>query len=372
MGLRSPLYDRHLALGARMVDFGGWDMPLQYSGMRQEHTAVRERAGLFDVSHMGEVLVRGPGAEATVQRLITNDVAQLAPRQSLYSVMCNHDGGIVDDVIVTRGQDGGHFIVTVNASTRSTDVSWMQAHAVERTELVDHSDSLALIALQGPRAQAILQPLSDADLSSLPPFHTTGHSVAGITDSRVNVCSRTGYTGEDGFELYIDSSRAGRLWDALLDAGADQGLIPCGLGARDTLRLEAGLRLYGQDMDQTVDPFSAGLGWTVKLDKGDFIGAAALRRIREQGPPRSTVGLRLDERSIARHGMTVLAGGSPVGEVTSGTASFTLGGSIATALVERAATEGRESLEVDIRGRITPAAVVRLPFYRRRTEPTQE
>jgi aminomethyltransferase len=372
MGLRTPLYDRHLALGARMVDFGGWDMPLQYSGMREEHTAVRQRAGLFDVSHMGEVRIIGPGAEATVQRLVTNDVSRLSRMQSLYSVMCNDTGGIVDDVIVTHGHADNHFIVTVNASTRPTDVAWMEAHCGAQTTLNDVSDQLALIALQGPLAQTILQPLSDADLSALHPFHIAGHSVAGISDSMVNIVSRTGYTGEDGFELYIDSTRAGRLWDALLDAGRDHGLIPCGLGARDTLRLEAGLRLYGQDMDQSVDPFSAGLGWTVKLDKGDFVGAAALRRIREQGPPRTTVGLQLEPRSIARHGMAVLADGRRVGEVTSGTVSFSLGCSIATALVDRAAVAGRESLDVDIRGRVTPATVVRLPFYRRRTGPTQE
>jgi aminomethyltransferase len=248
----------------------------------------------------------------------------------------------------------------------------MQSHLVDDTTLTDLTESIALLALQGPRAEQILQPLSNADLSALRPFHSTGHSVAGITDSFVNVVSRTGYTGEDGFELFIDSARAGALWDTLLDAGAAEGLLPCGLGARDTLRLEAGLRLYGQDMDETVDPYSAGLGWTVKLDKGDFWGSPALRRIREQGAPQTTVGLRLDRRSIARHGMAVLAGGSRVGEVTSGTFSFCLDSGIATALVDRVAVEGRDRLDVDIRGRVVSADVVRLPFYRRRTQPTQE
>ena len=372
MGLRTPLYDRHLALGARMVDFGGWDMPLQYSGIREEHNAVRTAAGLFDVSHMGEVLVTGPGAEATLQRLVTNDVSRLVAGQELYSVMCNDSGGIIDDVIVMRGDQPGHYMVVVNASTRSKDVAWMEAHSGDGTTLQDRTEALALIALQGPAAQAILQPLSSADLAALQPFHVTGHSVAGITDSRVNRVSRTGYTGEDGYELYIDSERAGRLWDALLEAGAPHGLLPCGLGARDTLRLEAGLRLYGQDMDEGVDPYSAGLGWTVKLDKGDFVGATALRRIREQGAPRATVGLQLEPRSIARHGMPVLVDGQRAGEVTSGTVSFSLGCSIATALVDRAGVAGREHLDVDIRGRITEATVVRLPFYRRRTGPPQE
>ena len=372
MGLRTPLYDRHLALGARMVDFGGWDMPLQYSGIAAEHLAVRNAAGLFDVSHMGEVVFTGPGVEATLQRLVTNDVARLAPGQSLYSVMCNESGGIVDDVIVMRGERDEHFIVVVNASTRGKDVAWMQAHADAGTRIVDVTERVALLALQGPRAEAILQPLSDADLGALGPFHTAGHSVAGIGDSDVNTVSRTGYTGEDGFELYIDSARAGALWNALLDAGTAQGLLPCGLGARDTLRLEAGLRLYGQDMDESVDPYSAGLGWTVKLDKGDFVGADALRRIREQGAPRTMVGLRLDRRSIARHGMPVLVDGGHVGEVTSGTFSFCLESGIATALVDRVPVAGRDRLDVDIRGRAVSASVVKLPFYRRRTQPTQE
>jgi aminomethyltransferase len=251
----------------------------------------------------------------------------------------------------------------VNAGTRHKDVAWMREHLGPETELTDLSDGLALIAVQGPRALDIVAPLCEAEVGSLRPFSCAGSRVAGI-DTGTSVVSRTGYTGEDGVEIYIDAAHAGELWDALLDAGRDEGLLPAGLGARDTLRLEAGLRLYGQDMDETVDPYSAGLGWTVKLAKGEFSGSEALRRIAEQGPPRRTVGLRLEGRSIARHGQPVLDGGRQVGEVTSGSFSFTLGCGIATALVEPDAA-GRERLDIDIRGTVASAAVVPLPMYRR-------
>jgi aminomethyltransferase len=362
MAQRTALFDRHVALGARMVEFGGYEMPLQYTGIRDEHLAVRQRAGVFDISHMGEVLVTGPGAEASVQHLVANDVSRLAPGAALYAVMCTEKGGIVDDVIVYRELHGRGFIIVVNAATRHKDVAWMGERLGPDTELVDLSDRLALIAVQGPRALDIVAPLCEAEVGSLRPFRSTGSRVAGV-DADVSVVSRTGYTGEDGVEIYIDAARAPELWDALLDAGRDRGLLPAGLGARDTLRLEAGLRLYGQDMDETVDPFSAGLGWTVKLAKGDFCGSEALRRIAE-GPPRRTAGLRLDGRGIARHGQPVLDGGRRVGEVTSGSFSFTLGCGIATALVEPDAA-GRERLDVDIRGTAASAAVVPLPFYRR-------
>ncbi len=363
MAQRTALFDRHVALGARIVEFGGYEMPLQYSGIRDEHLAVRERAGVFDISHMGEVLITGPGAEASVQHLVANDVSRLAPGGALYGVMCTEEGGIVDDVVVYRDLHGRGFMVVVNAATRHKDVAWMRDHLGPDTELIDLSDDLALIAVQGPRALDIVAPLCEAEVVSLRPFHCTGGRVAGI-DTDTSVVSRTGYTGEDGVEIYIDTGHAGELWDALLAAGAGRGLVPTGLGARDTLRLEAGLRLYGQDMDETVDPFSAGLGWTVKLAKGDFCGSGALRRIAEQGPPRRTVGLRLEGRSIARHGQPVLDAGRQVGEVTSGSFSFTLGCGIATALVEPDAA-GRERLDVDIRGTVASAAVVPTAFYKR-------
>jgi aminomethyltransferase len=368
MGRHTPLYDRHVAAGARMVDFAGYDMPLQYTGIRDEHVAVRERAGIFDVSHMGEVTISGPGAPGFVQRLVTNDVGRLVPNQLLYSVMCNERGGIVDDVIVLRGAEENHFIVVVNASTREKDVAWMQEHAGSDVEVTDRSDQLALIAVQGPRAADILEPLARVDeggpaLRELRPFFATGISLAGVTDSQFQRISRTGYTGEDGFEIYIDSDRAGQVWDAIVESGTPHGLAPAGLGARDTLRLEAGLRLYGQDMDDDTDPYSCGLGWTVKLDKGDFIGAVALRDLRE-APPRRFVGLRLGPRTIARHGQSVLQDGREVGVVTSGTFGFTVGTAVATASV-LPDFKRDDGAAVDIRGTQASAQVVPLPFYKR-------
>lgn len=361
MAQRTPLYDRHVALGASMVEFAGYDMPIQYSNMRDEHTAVRRRAGIFDLSHMGEVTVTGPAADAAVQRLVTNDVARIGEGGAQYTAMCNDDGGIIDDLIVYHGVGAWHIVV--NASRRAVDVEWMRAHVPAEATVEDRSDGTALIAVQGPRAISVVAPLvRGIDVASLRPFaFAWGGDVAGV---RGVVVSRTGYTGEDGVEIYVDADRAGEVWDALLAAGRDHGLLPAGLGARDTLRLEAGLRLYGQDMDETVDPVSAGLAWTVKLAKGDFCGSDALRRISEEGPPRVTVGLSLEGRSIARHGQAVLDGGRRVGEVTSGSFSFTLGHGIATALVEPAAA-GRERLDVDIRGSVAGAAVVPLPFYKR-------
>jgi aminomethyltransferase len=355
-----------------MVEFGGYDMPLQYSGIRDEHLAVRERAGVFDVSHMGEVLIHGDASEAAVQQLVTNDVRVLEPNASLYTVMCTDDGGIVDDLIVVEGADSAHFILTVNAATRHQDIAFMRSVLGDSAPLRDISDELALLAVQGPRAVDVLSGITVCDggapLAELLPFHVTGAQVAGISDSRVSVVSRTGYTGEDGFEIYIDSGHAERLWDALLEAGKPHGLLPCGLGARDTLRLEAGLRLSGQDFDETVDPYSAGLGWTVKLDKGDFSGAAALRRIRQAGPPQTTVGLLLSGRDIARHGHAVFREEERIGEVRSGTFSFTLGRGIALALVDREAVAGAETLTVDIRGAKAPATVTKLPFYKRQQQ----
>jgi aminomethyltransferase len=370
MGKRTPLYDRHVALGARMVDFGGFDMPLQYSSIRAEHTAVRERAGLFDVSHMGEVVFTGTGFEPAVQRLIANDVSRLAPGGALYGVMCNSQGGIVDDVIVYRGLKADHMLMVVNAARHDADLEWITGHLATGATARDASDDVALLAVQGPAAVGIVAGLAEADIAALRPFNAMGARLAGL-DTQVSLVSRTGYTGEDGVEIYIDSGRAPALWDALLDVGSEQGLLPAGLAARDTLRLEAGLRLYGQDMDEDTDPYSAGLGWTVKLDKGEFLGREALRRLRDQGPPRHTLGLRFEGRAIARHGQAVLHDGAVVGEVTSGTFSFTLGCGIATAMVD-AAHAGATSLDVDVRGEAISARVVPLPFYRRAAPATMQ
>ncbi|MBV9099681.1 MAG: glycine cleavage system aminomethyltransferase GcvT [Candidatus Dormibacteraeota bacterium] len=357
MAARTPLYDRHVAMGARMVEFAGFDMPLQYSSIREEHEAVRNRAGIFDLSHMGEVRIAGADADATVQRLISNDLNRVSAGGAVYSVMCNEHGGIVDDVVVYRDDDS--CMVVVNASCRQKDVSWMRDHAAA-AGIEDISDDVALIAVQGPRARAIVATLTSVDLDSIKPFHATFGDVAGVA-SRI---SRTGYTGEDGLELYVMGDVAMQLWDALLEVGEAEGLVPCGLGARDTLRLEAGLRLYGQDMDDGTDPYSCALGWTVKLDKGEFIGAGALRAIDPKHPPRRFIGLRLAGRTIARHSQPVLAGDLVVGEVTSGTYSFTLGHGIATASVQPSVTP-TTPLFVDIRGTVHAAEQVPLPFYRR-------
>lgn len=349
-----------------MVDFAGYDMPLQYSGIRDEHVAVRERAGMFDVSHMGEVLVGGGQALDWLQRVVTNDVSLLSDGEAQYTVMVNDEGGILDDLIVYRG-DAEHYLVIVNAATREKDVAWMREHGGDGVGLHDASDELALIAVQGPRSIDILEPITTLDggggLRDMRPFGTSGARIAGVDEAHAQRISRTGYTGEDGFEIVVATGGAVQLWDVLLEAGAPHGLVPAGLGARDTLRLEAGLRLYGHDMDDSTDPYSAALGWTVKLDKGDFVGAAALRRLRET-PPRRFVGLRLGPRTIARHGQAVRQGGREVGVVTSGSFGFTVGTAVATASVTPDFDRDGD-VAVDIRGTAAPAEVVRLPFYRR-------
>jgi aminomethyltransferase len=340
-----------------MVEFGGFDMPLQYTTIREEHIAVRTRCGLFDLSHMGEVRFTGDRAFDVVQRLVTNDIARLDVGGALYGVMCNEEGGIVDDVVVYREPAG--YMVVINAACRPKDVAWMGDHSSECT-FEDVGDAVALLAVQGPRAVALVNRLCATDVAEVRPFHSTDTQVAGVPAT----VSRTGYTGEDGFELYVESSDASGLWNSLLDAGAADGLIPCGLGARDTLRLEAGLRLYGQDMDEHTDPYSCGLGWTVKPQKGEFIGSTALARLDPKHPPRRFVGIELQGRAIARHGQQVVAGGEVAGDVTSGTYSFTLDHSIATASLDGDVPPDTD-LSVDIRGTVAAATVVPLPFYRR-------
>jgi aminomethyltransferase len=341
-----------------MVDFAGYSMPQQYGSIREEHLAVRGSAGLFDISHMGEVRLRGPGAHDTVARLCANDVDRLRDGQAMYGVMCRPDGGIVDDIIVYR--DGAEdYMVVVNAACREKDLAWMRSNLAEGTELTDESDETALLALQGPDALAIAGPLLSEDCTALRPFHCTMGTVAGVP-ARI---SRTGYTGEDGLELYVSPDGATTVWDAITRAGGAH-VRRCGLGARDTLRLEAGLRLYGQDMDETRDPISCGLGWTVKLDRPQpCIGADVLRQ-RRTHPPTHFIGLSFEGRAIPRHGQTILADGRPVGEVTSGGYGFTLGHGIATGYVPPEAADASR-FEVEIRGVTMPATRVPLPFYRR-------
>jgi aminomethyltransferase len=341
-----------------MVDFGGWELPQQYTSIRDEHFAVRKAAGLFDISHMGRLIVEGRGAETYLQSLFTNDLGPVAPGHALYTQMCQEDGGTIDDLVVYR-EAADRFLVVVNAANREKDVAWMRKHIPAGVSMSDHTSDMSLIAFQGPRAHALL-PRDSSPTEEISYFTFRPGKVAGVPA----LISRTGYTGEDGFELFIESGRVGEAWDAILTQGKGEGVLPAGLGARDATRLEAALRLYGNDMDETVNPYEAGLGWTVKLGKGDFIGRDALAKIKKDGPRRSLVGLRTKPGDIPRHGAAVSYEGRRVGVVTSGTHSFFLGHPIALAMVEGPSLRVGENVTIEVRGREAPAEVVKLPFYR--------
>ena len=361
---RTPLYASHVALGARMVPFGGWEMPVQYSGIIEEHRAVRTRAGLFDVSHMGEVALAGPGAGPLVQRLVTNDLSRRAAGQALYTPMCTPDGGIIDDLLVYRLGDE-RLMLVLNAANTAEDLAWIRGHAHGDVQISDRSAETALLALQGPRAQAILERLTPAPVGTIRYYwFREGVEVAG----RRALVSRTGYTGEDGFEIYLDGRHAVHVWDAILEAGKPAGILPAGLGARDTLRLEAGLLLHGNDMDKSTTPLEVGLGWTVKLDKGDFVGAQALERQKREGLPRRLVGFVLRERAIARHGFPIREDGATIGVVTSGSFGPTVGNSIGLGFVPPEHAEPGRRIAVEVRGRAVDGTVTRLPFYKRDAE----
>jgi aminomethyltransferase len=351
---RTPLYDEHRALGARLVDFAGWEMPVQYEGIKVEHNAVRNRAGLFDVSHMGEAVFRGPEAEEALQRLVTRDVGRLAEGQAGYSAVCYESGGTVDDVIVYRRPED--FLVVVNASNREKDLEHFRSNTEDLdVEVADESDDWALLALQGPEAADLLQNLTDANLSDLRPFRFVEGEVAGAK----TIISRTGYTGEDGFELYLAPGDAPRVWRELFGSGA----TPAGLGARDTLRLEAGMCLYGNELDPETTPLEAGIGFAVHLDKErEFIGQEALRKEKEEGLRKKLVAFEVEGRGIARHDYPVRVGEEDVGRVTSGTLSPTLGKAIGLALVSPGV---EDRFEVAIRDRPVEAHTVPLPFYKR-------
>jgi aminomethyltransferase len=341
-----------------MVDFGGWELPQQYSSIRDEHLAVRKVAGLFDISHMGRLYIEGPRVEAYLQRLLTNDIGKLEPGRAMYTLMCKVDGGVVDDLVVYR-QDRDRFVVVVNAANREKDVTWMREHLESGVSMVDRTAEVSLIAFQGPRAAELL-PAGSSETDNIPYFGFGPGKVAGSSV----LISRTGYTGEDGFELFIDSEKVGQVWDAILEAGTPSGVLPAGLGARDATRLEAALRLYGNDMDESVNPYEAGLGWTVKLGKDDFVGKSALAKVHEEGPRRTLIGLKTEPGSIPRHGAAVVGGSRHAGVVTSGTHSFFLGHPIALAMVEVPSFRIGDTVAVEVRGREAPAEVVKLPFYR--------
>ncbi len=357
---RTPLFDRHAALGAKMVPFAGYEMPIQYEGIVAEHRAVRNKAGLFDLSHMGEFFFKGRGAGSTLDRLVSSDIAGLAVGQARYGLLTNERGTIVDDVIVYRISDGEYMMV-VNAANIAKDRTHVVAHLGEDVAFDDRSYATALVAIQGPRAADILAAQTDADARSLPSFGVTQARVAGARAT----LARTGYTGEDGFEVFVANADAATVWDALL-AGRETGIKPIGLGARDTLRLEARFSLYGNDIDETTDPIEAGLGWTCKLDK-DFMGRDPIAAKKAEGPKRKIAGLVV-EGGVARHGHEVTQNGEVVGRITSGTYGPTVEKNIALAYVPTPLSKVGTTLGVRIRGKDVPATVVKTPFYRRVTE----
>jgi glycine cleavage system T protein (aminomethyltransferase) len=357
---RTPLYSAHVEAGGRMVPFAGWEMPVQYSGVMEEHRAVRSAAGLFDVSHMGELRVAGAGAEAFLQGLTPNDVTKLAPGRAHYSALLTPEGTFIDDLLVYRLAER-EFLLVVNAANVAADLDWVADRAPADVVVENASDFFALIALQGPAASSILQPLCDVGLGGIRYY---GFERGVVAEARC-IVSRTGYTGEDGFELYVPVDNALDLWRVLLDAGREQGLVPAGLGARDTLRLEAAMALYGHELDRDTTPWEAGLAWTVKMDAGDFVGRDALAAARAAGPTKKLVGFEVRGRGIAREGCVAYDGDAVIGRVTSGTFGPTLERALGMAYVkpERAALGG--AFTIDVRGRRLEAEVVKLPFYKR-------
>ncbi len=356
---RTPLHDTHVALGAKMVPFAGFEMPVQYpTGITAEHNAVRNGCGVFDVSHMGEVIVRGPDAIAFVQSITSNDVEKLAVNQIHYSTLLRADGTIVDDLLVYRFAD--HLMLVINASNIDKDIAHLRAnHGTFNCTLEDISDSMALLAIQGPNAPRIVQSLADAPLDGVKYYWFTEGKVAGVQC----IISRTGYTGEDGFELYLPSANAVAVWNALMHTGE---VTPAGLGSRDSLRLEAGLSLYGNELDDHTTPIEASLSWLVKLGKhGEFLGREKLSQQHTQGTDRKLVGFTIDERALPRHGYPVWYGDVNVGVVSSGCMSPTLGVPIGTCYLPSAAAVPGTRFEIEIRGQRLPARVVKLPFYKR-------
>ncbi len=355
--IKTAFHDYHVAAGAKMVDFAGFRMPVQYEGITAEHLAVRENIGLFDLSHMGEFGVTGADALAFLQKVTTNDVSVLESGQIQYSCMTMENGGIVDDLLVYRLATG--YMLVVNAANLAKDLAWLQSHLEGDVSLVDNSAETSLLAIQGPEAQKFMQPLTDFDLETMPFYSSATAAVAGCEV----LFSRTGYTGEDGFELYIPAQHTDALWKAITDAGQKSGLKLIGLGARDSLRLEMKMALYGNDIDETTNPIEAGLGWIVKLDK-KFIGRDAVAVMKEAKPPRRLICLELEGRTIPRHGYDVMDKGEAIGQVTSGVFSPSLQKAIAMAYVPRLKAKIGTELSVAVRNNEFPAKVVKPPFYK--------
>jgi len=359
---RTPLYDCHLRAGARMVPFVGWEMPVQYRGVIEEHRAVRTGVGLFDVSHMGEIEVTGVRALDLVQYITSNDASKLVAGRAQYAGLMTPRGTFVDDLLVHKMADDRYFLV-VNAANVDKDYAYIcaQAPAFAGVTVTNRSDEFAQIAIQGPLGASVLQPLTSARLDEMKYYRFVEAEVMGLPA----IVARTGYTGEDGFEVYLATEHAPALWDRLLEAGAGSGIAPCGLGARDTLRFEACMHLYGNDIDDTTTPLEAGLEWIVKLDKGAFLGREALQRQLTSGVTRRLVGFEMKGRGIARHGYPIFAGGEEVGQVTSGTHAPTLGKALGLGYVPVALAAPGTAVDIDIRGQRVAAEVVPTPFYRR-------
>lgn len=359
---RTPLFDLYEKYGAKNVEFHGWEMPVQFSKIQEEHEAVRTKAGLFDVSHMGEVTVKGDDALRFLQRLVTNDVSKLAPGKAQYSAMCYENGGTVDDLIIYQ-KDEGDYLLVINSANIEGDYEWIASHVAGNVKTANISDEIAQLAIQGPKAEQILQTLTKTDLSEIKffKFHDDVE-VAGVKA----LVSRTGYTGEDGFEVYCPSGDAAQLWEAIMEAGQSEGLVACGLGARDTLRFEAKLPLYGQELSPDITPIEAGIGFAVKTDKeADFIGKSVLKKQKEEGAARKLVGIEMIDKGIPRIGYEVFSGKEKIGEVTTGTQSPTLKKNVGLVLLNREFTELGTEVEVQVRKKRLKAKVVKTPFYKR-------
>ncbi|SFC40963.1 aminomethyltransferase [Bacillus sp. OV322] len=360
---RTPLFEVYRESGGKTIDFGGWELPVQFSGIKEEHETVRTRAGLFDVSHMGEFEVKGPGSIEFLQKMLTNDILKLQPGGAQYTAMCYENGGTVDDLIVYKKSDEEYLLV-VNAANIDKDFDWLQASLIENVELTNVSSQYAQLALQGPAAEAVLQKLSkNTDLSEIGFFKFKEDvDLNGVTA----LVSRTGYTGEDGFEIYCESASGPALWREILAAGKEEGILPIGLGARDTLRFEANLALYGQELTADITPIEAGIGFAVKTDKeADFYGKSVLKKQKEEGAPRRSAGIEMIDRGIPRHGYPVFSGGEQIGEITTGTQSPTLKKNVGLALLKREFTEIGTEVEVEIRSKRLKAKVIATPFYKK-------
>ncbi|RWR15105.1 glycine cleavage system aminomethyltransferase GcvT [Siminovitchia fortis] len=360
---KTPLYPLYKEYGAKTIDFGGWDMPVQFSGIKEEHEAVRKNAGIFDVSHMGEIIVKGKNSLDFLQKMMTNDFSRLKDGGALYTAMCYENGGVVDDLLVYKLSEEEYFLV-VNAANTEKDYEWLKQHAPEGVSVENVSDQYALIAIQGPKAQSILQKLSkNTNLDDIG-FFKFRHDVE--LDGAHALVSRTGYTGEDGFEIYCQADDAEKLWRTLLEIGKDEGLVPCGLGARDTLRFEAALPLYGQELSPEITPLEAGIGFAVKLNKeADFIGKEALKRQKEQGVERRIAGVEMIDRGIPRNGYRVFSGDKEIGYVTSGTQSPTLKKNIGLVLIGADYNEEGNEVEIEVRKKRLKAKIIQTPFYKR-------